>query len=172
MDNTEKLLNDLAALQQSIIDAQNKAEELQKQIEAQSKKSLLERVEAGSGDVYWGINEFNIFTPRPATSRCKTYYKGSAFTTQEQAANYRKAFEIFLELRRCEGSESAIDDKEQYYIQQDDEGNIYIDAWINTHNKTRFISPMFSAVEFAEKAIDTLGKENIIHMFNTFHGLV
>jgi len=173
MDNTQKLLNDLAALQQSIIDAQNKADELQKQIEEQNKKSLLERVEAGSGETYWGIDEFNTVVYRGANLANTYDYKGAAFTTKEQAENYCKAFETFLELRRCEGSEPAMNNKKQYMLGLHTSSILLVvEGYYGLENKLDKLSPCFVSREKAEAAFDKIGKENILHMFKTFHGLV
>jgi len=173
MTNKEQLLNKLAELQKNITDAQKQAEELQKQInEPEKPKALLERVEEGSVDAYYYFTSMNDIALATANNTSPNTYKGTVFTTQEQAENYRKAFEVFLELRRCEGSEVVSTDT-QFVIRPFDSTVDCIEVAESTHcaAKASDISPCFDSRESANRAINKLGAENILHMFRTFHGL-
>jgi len=94
----------------------------------------------------------------------------TTFQSQELTDNYAKAFNTFLALRHCEGSEPAVDKKEQWCIRVDC-FSLKPDVCVYgmEYAKITELSPMFSSEEYARAAIDCVGEKNIIHMFKTFH---
>lgn len=84
---------------------------------------------------------------------------------------YFKAFKTFILLRHQEGTEVPLDEEMQYLIRLNKDRGLYVDVWQRIGNKVTAISPCFRTVDHAEKAINFIGKENIIHMFKTFHGI-
>ena len=179
MTNKEQLLNKLAEMQCSIADlqkniseAQKQAEELQKQInEPEKPNALLERVEAGVGNSYYTVTGYNSVAYNQSNTDKEETYKGNSFTTQEQAENYRKAFETFLELRRCTGTVKVKNNVEQYTIGLEYDLSICTRSYRGLDSKGECLSPCFSTGTAALNAIETVGEENILHMFKTFHGL-
>lgn len=85
--------------------------------------------------------------------------------------NYYGALQTFILLRQQEGSEVPLDGEMQYLIRLNKDRGLYVDVWQRIGNKVTAISPCFRTVDHAEKAINFIGKENIIHMFKTFHGI-
>ena len=91
------------------------------------------------------------------------------FDDVQDALDYSKAVETMLLLRRQPGS-SAAKDGDQYVICTRNTG-FRIEKWFAVECKTEFISPCFASKQAAQAAIDSIGKDRIIHMFNTLHGV-
>lgn len=94
------------------------------------------------------------------------------FESSSIAQSYAEAFNTMLALRKCEGSECCIDDKFQSAIgiSQSLE-DLRVFNYTSSYAKFDSASPMFISEEYAQAAIDKVGKENIIKMFKTLHGI-
>lgn len=113
-----------------------------------------------------GFLSKNIYDPcRLIQDKSKT-----TFQSQELADNYAKAFNTFLALRHCEGSEPVKSETQQWSIVIDYTMTyLTVPCSTSTHYKVVELSPMFSSAKHAQAAINTVGEKNIIRMFKTFH---
>lgn len=89
------------------------------------------------------------------------------FGTIELAESYSKAFETFIKLRQCKGSEAAEGQEEQWMLEPMDD-TVHIEHWNSLDVKIKQLSPCFSTEEYAQAAIESVGEENILQMFKTF----
>ena len=94
------------------------------------------------------------------------------FPSKEIAQSYAEAFNTMLALRKCEGSVSTVNGKEQWFVRlalslKDTETY----AYPGNYSKIVTLSPSFSTKGYAQAAIDKVGKDNIIKMFKTLHGI-
>ena len=96
----------------------------------------------------------------------------NSFNDELIAQAYAEAFNTMLALRKCEGSECCIDDKFQSAIgiSQSLE-DLRVFDYTSSYAKFDSTSPMFISKEYAQAAIDKVGKDNIIKMFKTLHGI-
>ena len=94
------------------------------------------------------------------------------FTSAYIAQAYSEAFNTMLALRKCEGSECCIDGKFQSAIGVSPFlEDLRVFNYTSSYAKFDTTSPMFISKEYAQAAIDKVGKENIIKMFKTLHGI-
>lgn len=99
-------------------------------------------------------------------------YGCNSFNDELIAQAYAEAFNTMLALRKCEGSEAIKDNKEQWNISvTKDTKNLEVLLYLSHYVKSDNIAPMFSTKEYAQAAIDKVGKDKIIKMFNTLHGI-
>lgn len=87
------------------------------------------------------------------------------------SGNYYKAFKTFILLRQQEGSEPPKDGEQWCIVCNSSTVELYVSSFIHQDNKINRLIPSFKTVEYAQKAINFVGEENIIHMFKTFHGI-
>lgn len=90
----------------------------------------------------------------------------NSFQDSDTAQAYAEAFNTMLGLRHCKGSVKAAGRVYQYTI---DSYATVIDYTTIT-NKSQLISPCYATEQDAINAIETVGKDAIIKMFNTFSG--
>jgi hypothetical protein len=88
----------------------------------------------------------------------------NVFPDEETADAYGEAFSVMLELRRQPGS-CAFDGGETMYA-IDADGDASAREWRGSYT----VSPPFSSEEWAEKAIDAVGKERIVQAYKTLRG--
>ena len=146
----ENMMNKEQALQK--LDALEKeAQALRKIIEAPEKEERLLEVNGSTDDMYiWALRvcaDKNILD------------------------EYYKAFKTFLLLRQQEGSEPPKDGEQWCIVCNSSTVELYVSSFIHQDNKINRLIPSFKTVEYAQKAINFVGEENIIHMFKTFHGI-
>ena len=94
------------------------------------------------------------------------------FESSSIAQSYSEAFNTMLALRKCEGSCTTVNGKDQWSIDIDvslKDTEIY--AYLGNYSKIIALSPSFSSKEYTQAAIDKVGKENIVKMFKTLHGI-
>ena len=111
---------------------------------------------------------------RLSTSGVETMFKYGVnrFPSEDIAQSYAEAFNTMLALRKCEGSCTTVNGKEQWSIDIDQSlKDMEIYAYLGNYSKIINLSPSFSSKEYAQAAIDKVGKENIIKMFKTLHGI-
>lgn len=94
----------------------------------------------------------------------------NSFQSGHISQAYAKAFETFLLLRHQPGTVKA-EDGIQWLIRAREEGGVYSDNFWCDSYKVDYISPCFKTKEHAEAAIQTIGEEQLMQMFNTFHGI-
>lgn len=94
---------------------------------------------------------------------------GNLFPTEQIAKDYAKALNTMLLLRRCEGTIPATSSR-QYVIRYID-NEVWVDSFNDFGAKVEMICPCFDTQENTEAAIEQIGKDNIIRMFKTFHGI-
>ena len=96
----------------------------------------------------------------------------NSFNDELIAQAYAEAFNTMLALRKCEGSCTTVNGKEQWSIDIDQSlKGIETYAYSGNYSKIITLSPSFSSKEYAQAAIDKVGKENIIKMFKILHGI-
>ena len=83
------------------------------------------------------------------------------FPSEKSAEAYRDAFSVMLELRRQPGSCPIDANKGEWYI--DPDGDVMCDD----ARVAYILSPAFTSTEWAEKAIEVVGKDKIIAAYNT-----
>lgn len=86
------------------------------------------------------------------------------FPDKETAQAYGEAFSVMLELRRQPGSCAFDDSKEQFVVDVD--GDVITDCWRGSFT----VSPLFTSMYWANKAIETVGKERIVQAYNILKG--
>lgn len=99
---------------------------------------------------------------------------GNRFESYSEAESYAKAINTMLRLRQCDGSISPSKPRGfLYYINYDlGTNDIVIYEMAGSYSlKLNYISPFFSTKTFAEKAIACIGKETLVYMFKTLHGM-
>lgn len=150
MSNKEKLQQQLEQLQKTIDDAQKQAEKIHEELNKTEYKALFDLLDA---------NQTYVLSSR------------NVYPNQEMANAYDKAFKTMIELRKCQGTEPA-NDNVQYFIVPRLDTNILV-AVSSKHlsGKCSEISPMFDTEDNLNAAIESVGKENILDMFKTFHGV-
>lgn len=141
------------------------------------KASLLVKPEAKSQGNFWRV--FNdgllglLAVRRDASvfSDDDLAKSDNVFQSKALASAYAEAFETFLALRHCEGTEAVAHEKTQFTIEPAEARNpsLMVDSWVGLGCKMRRISPMFATREDAQAAIDKLGADRILKMFRTFH---
>ncbi len=89
------------------------------------------------------------------------------FDTKEEAQAWADAISTLIELRRQPGSEAPKEGVAQWVIERD----LGVESWAVYYNKIERISPAFSTEEQARAAIDKIGRELLMQMFNTLHGV-
>lgn len=167
--NKQQALDRLSALE-------NEAKALRDIIEAPEKQdSLLTKPVPESDEKYYtigGIPPLGGFTPIARTARTleNKCLGGNFFQSQEIAGHYAKALNTFLLLRHQPGTDVPSDGRGQWFIELH-EDNLLIGMVCRIEYKINGISPPFTTRYFAEQAINAVGKDNIIHMFKTFHGI-
>lgn len=149
MTNKEQIMRDLVQLQKTIADAYKQADELREQLNKPEYKALFD-----------------------LSNQNKSYVWASRFVypDQDTAKAYHEAFGTLIQLRKCHGSE-PVSDKEQHFISLNHSNNLRILRSRFVGDKVSEISPAFDTQENAQKAIESIGEENIINMFKTFHGV-
>lgn len=97
---------------------------------------------------------------------------GNLFTSKDDAMAYVSAINMFLLLRKQEGTKETTDKTAQWLIECDIDKNIVapVRRYVLSSKMSR-LSPAFATEESASKAIKALGKENLIAMFKTFHAI-
>ena len=93
-----------------------------------------------------------------------TLYDQNVFPDEETADDYGEAFSVMLELRRQPGSCAFDDSKEQFVVDVD--GDILQDDRIGNYT----VSPPFTSMSWANKAIEAVGKERIVQAYKTLRG--
>lgn len=88
----------------------------------------------------------------------------NVFPDEETAQAYGEAFSVMLELRRQPGSCAFDDSKEQFVVDVD--GDILQDDRIGNYT----VSPPFTSMSWANKAIEAVGKERIVQAYKTLRG--
>jgi len=102
-------------------------------------------------------------------------YKGLFWKTKQEAINFTKAMNTFLELRTLEGVKGFENGACNYTVSHCKAGciptkmRVYVSANSNINAN---LAPAFKTEELAHKAIKTIGEERLIHMFKTFSGIV
>ena len=99
---------------------------------------------------------------------------GNNFPTEGLAAHYAKAINTLLLLRHQPGTVKPRELVGQYFIRLDRSGfhpNVMVSRFTGVGAKVTQISPCFETQAAAETAINIIGKNDIIHMFKTLHGL-
>lgn len=143
--------------------------------EVQKLKEIINKPEkAGSLLPEEGTHHLFPSSGRLSISEVDTMFKYGVnrFPSEDIAQSYAEAFNTMLALRKCEGSECCIDDKFQSAIgiSQSLE-DLRVFNYTSSYAKFDSTSPMFISEEYAQAAIDKVGKENIIKMFKTLHGI-
>ena len=103
------------------------------------------------------------------TYGCTRHY---AFKSGAQSAVYWDAIDTMILLRRQPGSEAPKTDR-QWTIDYS-RGHVILETWGGEHNlrsQVSRISPSFGSQAHAKAAIDTIGEDRLIRMFETLHGL-
>lgn len=149
MSNKEKLQQQLEQLQKTIDDAQKQAEKIREELNKPEYKALFD-----------------------LSDQFKQYVLSSRFLypDQETAKAYHEALDTFIQLRKCHGSE-PVTDTEQYFISPNESVSPRILSSRFIGDKVSEISPAFDTRQNAQNAINSVGEENIINMFKTFHGV-
>lgn len=89
---------------------------------------------------------------------------------RETEREWAIALNTFMLLKSHPLAVKVILGKKQFFICLHSDGYICIEDHLN-YGKLDEISPAFKSNEDAQKAIDDIGKDNIMHMFKTFQGL-
>ena len=166
-------MNIITQLQEQIEALQEQLLLLTKEVDAKgaSEKSLLSRDgEVGEIAHYFVVNGFDGFFPDSGLS----YNPDDPTVFKEPYADdYAKAFNTFFALRHCEGSEPAKDVVPQYIIVLGDSivDSLCICEYLSILTKIERATVCFDTEENANKAIETVGEENILHMMKTFAGV-
>lgn len=94
------------------------------------------------------------------------------FEFETEKSHWFKALETFMQLKGHPLAIIATDNEDQWFIAfEDDSGDLAIDSGRDILYKFHIISPMFSSEKDANKAMDDIGQENIVHMMMTFQGI-
>ena len=88
----------------------------------------------------------------------------NVFPDEETTRAYGEAFSVMLELRRQPGS-CAFDYDEDWFV-VDADGDILQDDRIGNYT----VSPPFTSMYWASKAIEAVGKERIVQAYKTLRG--
>lgn len=150
MSNKEKLQRQLEQLQKTIDDAQKQAEKIREELIKADHKALLNMVE----------NPYIHFTDRV-----------SVYPNQATYEAYRGAFKTFIELRKCQGTEPASGTYQHSMMPTAKMEKITILSSTHQSDKMMNLSPTFDTEDNLRAAIESVGKENILNMFKTFHGV-
>ena len=168
-------MNTITKLQEQIDALQEQLLLLTKEVDAKgaSKKSLLSKDCEEDEDViehYFLSNGFGGFIPDTGVGFCPD--DPTAFL-EPYAEDYAKAFNTFFALRHCEGSETAKDGVLQFNIVLEDSivDSLCVGECLSILTKINRATVCFDTEENANKAIETVGEENILHMMKTFAGV-
>lgn len=125
----------------------------------------------GESGEYNALSQAGKFIGNKLPPYCDT--KGTnRFESEAIAQAYAEAFNTMLELRKCEGSEAAKEGIGQYtLVPSKCKTYLVIHNFHDQDVKLFQISPAFTSAKYAQAAIDKVGKEKIIKMFNTLHGI-
>jgi len=102
-------------------------------------------------------------------------YKGLFWKTKQEATNFTKAMNTFLELRTLEGVKGFEVGACNYTVSYCKDGFIptKMIVYVLVNRKVNAnLAPSFKTEELAHKAIETIGEERLIHMFKTLSGIV
>jgi len=166
-----KALERLAALE-------SEAKALRKIIEApEVPTSLLTKPEPESGETHWEMfcsPQCGSLTGRSVSAgRASAYHyiHGNIFQTSDLVENYSNAFNTFLLLRHQPGTVPT-SNHTQFLIEMWVSCGVPVvepQARTDEASKMSKISPSFVTEEAAKRAIKTIGKNRLMHMFRTFH---
>lgn len=165
---------------QRLASIENEAQELRKIIEApEPAKSLLSKPEPGSERTYWvvnasaydgeGIHRLTSVTREACSNWVQLYKHGNFFQSPQLAKDYALAIDTLLLLRHQPGTEPAIDGDRQWLVLLDWPLKLVASSCRYSYFKQTQASPCFKTEQYAKQAIETVGKDRLMHMFNTFH---
>lgn len=90
----------------------------------------------------------------------------NVFIDRQAADNYLHVISTMLLMRKCQGSVPTKDNEPQFFIELDPTATkIVITRRYVVSSKISRVSPAYETEEDANKAVRTIGKENIISMF-------
>lgn len=110
-----------------------------------------------------------------AVSDESEWYHGTAFAIREQAEDMAKAIQTMMDLRIQEGvvnSAAVGDARRPHYIIaptriEDGRYKDWSTTVVTFTGEVSAISPLYESTALARKAVNTVGKKRVIHMFNT-----
>lgn len=93
-------------------------------------------------------------------------------TVDVPSKDYAQAFETMMALRMMDGTVEYVDGVTRwvvdYIVEQDGEPRVYTESWMGDSVIVR-ISPAFESRERAQNAIDRIGVDVLVKMFETLH---